>query len=302
MTVRPPQDDVVVRVGPVDTWRWVGPVLLVLAVTTVLVGALAGPVAVLRSGAVGLADAALTLAVAGPLLAVALWRRPGALRVVAVLAVMITCSRWALGLPEVFGTGLDWNWQGKTVEVLWLAALFLALGPWAREEAGLGLRPRPGWRAAGWVVVGLFAGFALLSLWNLADAGAPPDPMDTERFLFDVGHANLGEELLVRGAMLAVLDRACGTPWRFLGADVGWGLVLTTVWFGLWHGLVLTADGLVVDPVAVLSTGLVGLLLGWIQARSGSVWLAYAAHCAIEVGQDTGVMAWALLGGNAPLG
>lgn len=291
-----------VRLGPVDTWRWLGPVLLVLAAATVLVGMLAGPVAVLRSGGISLADAVITLVVVGPLLAVALWRRPGALRVVAVLAVLIACSRWALGLPEVFGAGLEWNWQGKTVELLWLAALFLALGPWAREEAGLGLRLRPGWRPAGWVVVGLFAGFALLTLWSLADAGASPAPMDTERFLFDVGHPNLVEELLVRGAMFAVLDRACGTPWRFLGADVGWGLVLTTLWFGLWHGLVLTGDGFVVDPVAILSTGLVGLLLGWVRARSGSVWLAYGAHCAVEVGQDAGVMAWAVLGGNVPLG
>ena len=290
------------RVGPVDTWRWVWPVLLVLAAATALVGVLVGPVAVLRSGAVGLADTAVTVAVVGPLLAVALWRRPGALRVVAVLAVLIACSRWAHGLPEAFGLGLEWNWQGKTVELLWLVALFLALGPWARDEAGLGLRPRPGWRPVGWFVVGLFVGFALLSVWNLADAGASPTPMDTERFLFDVGHPNLVEELLVRGAMLAVLDRACGTPWRFLGAQVGWGLVLTTLWFGLWHGLVVTADGLVVDPVAILSTGFIGLLLGWARARSGSVWLAYAAHCAVEVGQDTGVMAWALLGGNAPLG
>lgn len=302
MSTSPPQRVTAVRTGPVDTWRWLGPVLLVLAAATVLVGVVAGPVAVLRSGAIGLADTAITLAVVGPLLAVALWRRPGALRVVAVLAVLIACSRWAHGLPEAYGTGLEWNWQGKTVELLWLAALFLALGPWAREEAGLGLRLRAGWRPAGWVVVGLFGGFALLTLWSLADAGTAPAPMDTERFLFDVGHANLVEELLVRGAMLAVLDRACGTPWRFLGADVGWGLVLTSLWFGLWHGLVLTDDGFVVDPVAVLSTGLIGLLLGWVRARSGSVWLAYAAHCAVEVGQDAGVMAWAVLGGNAPLG
>jgi hypothetical protein len=271
-------------------------------VATVLVGVLAGPTAVLRAGGISLADAALTVVAVGPLLAVALWRRPGALRVVAVLAVLIACSRWAHSLPRVFAVELEYNWQGKTMELLWLVALFLALWPWAREEAGLGLRLKPGWRPAGWVVVGLFLGFALLFLWNYADAGTPHDPMDTERLVFDAAHPNLVEELLVHGAMLAVLDRACGTPWRFLGADVGWGLVLTSLWFGLWHGLVLSADGLVVDPVAILSTGLVGLLLGWVRLRSGSVWLAYAGHCTIELGQDAATMVWAMLGGNMPLG
>ena len=299
---RRPSRDTTALVGPVDTWRWLAPVLLVLAVAAVLVSLRAGPAAVLRSGAIGLADTAITVAVVAPLLAIALWRKPNALRVVVVLAVLILCSRWAHGLPRVFGTELDWNWQGKTVELLWLAALFLALWPWARDEAGLGLRLRPGSRPAVWVVVGIFAAFALLSLWYLADAGAPPAPVDTERLLFNVGHPNLVEELLVHGAMLAVLDRVCGTPWRFLGAPVGWGLVLTSLWFGLWHGFVLTGEGFVVDPVAIVSTGIAALMIGWVRLRSGSVWLAFAAHCVVEVGQDAGAMIWAVLGGAAPLG
>jgi len=244
----------------------------------------------------GVADAALTMVVVSPLLVLALRGRSGAARALVVLFLLIVCSRWALGLPRVGAfAALDWNWQGKTLELVWLAVLFAVLWRWARDEAGLGWGIRRGsGRQLASVIVGVFLISGALSLWAFADADAAHVLPSIERVLFDATHANLTEELLVRGAMLAVLDRVCGTPWRFFGAQVGWGLILTTVWFGLWHGLIFTPDGLMFDPGAIIATGIAGLLLGWIRARSGSVWLAYVAHCAPELGASAGQFVWAL--------
>lgn len=282
--------------GPVDTWRWVPGVLAVLVAAAVLVGVAAGARETVAVVGIGLADGMLSMLVAAPLLLLALRGRTGAWRVVCVLLLFILFSRWALVLPRVGPFAeLDWNWQGKTLELVWLAVLFAVLWRWAREEAGLawGVTRGTGLRVTV-VIVGVLVVASALTLWALADAGAPREPPTVERMLFDVAHANLTEELLMRGAMLAVLDRVCGTPWRFFGARVGWGLVITTAWFGLWHGLVLTGDGLLFDPGAILATGLAGLLLGWVRARSGSVWMAYLAHCAPEVGANTAQLIWAL--------
>lgn len=284
--------------GPEDTWAWLPWVLGVLVVASIGVASIAGLPQTLGAIGVGAADAALTMLVVAPVLVLALRGRAGGVRVLVVLFILIGCSRWALGLPRVgVFADLDWNWQGKTLELVWLAAMFAVLWRWARDEAGLGWGIRRGsGRQVTSVIVGVFVVAAALSLWALADAEAPRELPGVERVLFDATHANLTEELLVRGAMLAVLDRICGTPWRFFGAQVGWGLVLTTVWFGLWHGLVLTGEGLMFDPGALVATGLAGLLLGWVRARSGSVWLAYLAHCAPELGASAGQAAWAASG------
>ncbi|NJP67351.1 CPBP family intramembrane glutamic endopeptidase [Streptomyces spiramenti] len=285
--------------GPQDTPRWLPPVLLLLLAATLVVAGAAGAARTGAAVATAAADGLLTVVLVSPLLVIALRGVAGAARTVLALLALILCSRWALGLPRVgVFAPLEWNWQGKTLELLWLAALFVCLWRWARQEAGVRWSLEPGsGRAVAPVVVGVFLLSALLSLWALADQGGQADPVSVERLLFDMGHPNLTEELLVRGAMLAVLDRACGTPWRFLGARVGWGLVLTTSWFGLWHGAVLTGDGFVLDPGAIVATGAAGLLIGWVRARSGSLWPAYLAHCAPELGLGAATMVWAALSG-----
>lgn len=285
-------------IGPEDTWAWLPWVLGVLVLASIAIASIAGLSPTLVALGIGAADAVLTMLVVAPLLFLALRGRVGGMRTVVVLLVLIGCSRWALGMPRagVFAE-LDWNWQGKTLELVWLAVLFAVLWRWAQEEAGLGwgVHRGSGRPVAGTIAV-VFIVAAGLSLWAFADVDAPAVMPSVERVLFDSTHANLTEELLVRGAMLAVLDRVCGTPWRFFGAQVGWGLVLTTVWFGLWHGLVLTSDGLNFEPGAIVATGIAGLLLGWVRARSGSIWLAYAAHCAPELGADAGQLIWATTG------
>lgn len=264
-------------------------VLSVLIAASVATTMTVGGAETIAAMGTGFADGLLSMLVTAPLLFFALRGRRGAWRVVLVLLLFVLLSRWALGLPRLGAfADLQWNWQGKTLELIWLAVLFAMLWRWAREEAGLGWGVRQGTgRRVTTVIIIVFLVATALTLWALVDAGAPRDPPGIERVLFDASHANLTEELLVRGAMLAVLDRICGTPWRFFGAHVGWGLVITTVWFGLWHGLVLTGEGLVFDPGAIVATGLAGLLLGWVRARSGSVWMAYLAHCAPELGDST---------------
>jgi uncharacterized protein len=54
-------------------------------------------------------------------------------------------------------------------------------------------------------------------------------------FLFYLPFVGFGEEILYRGYIQSRLNQAFGTPWRFLGADWGWGIVLTSLLFGLLH-------------------------------------------------------------------
>ncbi|BBG05063.1 MULTISPECIES: CPBP family intramembrane glutamic endopeptidase [Pseudonocardia] len=271
--------------SPVDTARWVVPVLAVVGAGICLVTLIAGPAAFTAAGGPALLSGLLAVAVLAPLALFAARGRPGAGRALVVAGGLVVLTHVVHTLPRVgVFAGLDWNWQGKTLELLWLAVLLLVLHRWARTAAGL-RRPEPGTLGPALrLIVGWFLVVACLVAFSLADFG----PVDGERMLFDVAHPNLVEELLWRGVLLAVLDRALGAPWRFFGARVGWGLVLTSVGFGLGHGLLVTGEGLLFDPAAIVLTGFAGLLLGWVRAYTGSVWLAYLAHCAPEVGIAAG--------------
>lgn len=279
--------------SPVDTTRWVLPTLGVIAAMVVVVGLVAGPTELLPQMGNGAGSALLSVAVLTPIALLAARDRPRAGPALLASAGFVMISFVVLHLPSIgFFTGQDWNWQGKTFDLIWLTVLLVVLSRWAREDVGI-RRPRPGSLGpALWVIAVVFviqAGLVYLTV--TAGVSTFEGFQSLERLSFDITHANLVEELLWRGVLLALLDRALGTPWRFFGAQVGWGLVLTTVGFGLMHGLLMTDDGLVFSPSQILITGLFALIFGWVRARTGSVWLAYIAHCAPEIAIHAGVAA-----------
>lgn len=91
-----------------------------------------------------------------------------------------------------------------------------------------------------------------------------------------------GEELFFRGYVQSRLDAALGTPWRVLGANLGWGVVFTAALFGLVHAANPTLwyqgrfDFDARWGAATFASGL--LLFGWLRARTASVWPAVVVH------------------------
>jgi membrane protease YdiL (CAAX protease family) len=63
------------------------------------------------------------------------------------------------------------------------------------------------------------------------------------------------------------------------GAHIGWSAVVTSIVFGLWHGLDVSAHfkiSVEVAPMVIPSLG--GFVLAWCRARSGSLILPIVAH------------------------
>lgn len=288
--------------SPTDTPRWVLPALLPLtAVVTIY--------AVLDRGAMSavltsLGDASLWGAtlVAGLLVMVlvavvvgrtsAITRRElvAATAVAAGFVMLTSVSGRLLTLPLL--ADLEKNWQGKILDLLWVAVLFAVLHRWARTETGLRLRLEKGSaRPALSVVLGVLVLFIGLGMLAVATGEGADRPVGPEQLLWDATLPNLTEELIWRGAMLAVLDRAFPPSRRLLGAHMGWGAVITAMVFGLGHTILLGADGSwslsVAGGVFALA---MGLAFAWIRSRTGSIWPAFALHCAPELGADLGVI------------
>lgn len=291
-----------VPLSPADTPRWVLPALVPLITVVTIYAALdvGAMSAVLSSfgdatlwGATlvaGLLVMVLIAVIVGRTSAVTRRELVTATAVTAGFVMLTSVSGRLLTLPLL--ENLEKNWQGKILDLLWVAALFAVLHRWARTEAGLRLRLEEGSaRPALSVVLGVLVLFIGLGVLAVATGEGAVRPVGPEQLLWDATLPNLTEELIWRGAMLAVLDRAFPPSRRVLGARMGWGAVITAVVFALGHAILLGADGSwslsVAGGVFALA---MGVAFAWIRARTGSIWPAFALHCAPELGADLGVI------------
>jgi len=111
--------------------------------------------------------------------------------------------------------------------------------------------------------------------FSLARVGAAFDA-STGGTLLDLclGHLlviALPEEAFFRGYVQSSLDERWGTPHNLFGAQVGWGLVATSVVFALGHLLA-------VPYPARLAVFFPSLLFGWLRNRTGGVGASILFH------------------------
>lgn len=95
-------------------------------------------------------------------------------------------------------------------------------------------------------------------------------------YIFIVG---LGEELLFRGYLQSSFNRYFGKSFSIGNVRVGWGLFLSALLFGLMHALVVTPP---LWPWA-LFTFILGLLLGYIREKDGSILSAVLLHAMLDM-------------------
>lgn len=186
----------------------------------------------------------------------------------ALLVFSIILAAWA---------PLDkWASQALSLLVSLVAvALLMALAGWKRQEFGLRLTFNPG---TGRDVLRFLLPLMLVELvvlWALVPGGRTA----FESHLFQLTAPGLTEELAFRGVLLALLDRGFLRRVRILGADLGWGAVVSSLLFGLCHGLRVGADFHVVAKAALMAIPLAGgFVLAWCRARSGSLLLPILVH------------------------
>lgn len=90
------------------------------------------------------------------------------------------------------------------------------------------------------------------------------------------------EELLFRGYLQGKINLGLGKPWHWLGLRWGWGLVLSSILFGLWH--------LFLQPLS-LATGLqaawtilLGVMLGVVREKTGHIRVPSILHGVVNYG------------------
>lgn len=188
--------------------------------------------------------------------------------------------RHLLGLPDHF----DYR-PGEVVrESVYVAATLAAAGVavwWARRHGQAPPRIRLlsfGVRALV-ATLAVVLGMAVLTLaipaQVLGRVALPLARLSTELPLLGPAFALQGaaQELAFRGVLLGTLERSM-PPWL---ANAGQALL-----FGLAH-IAIPYEGPAASIVPV--TIALGLALGWVTQKTGSIWPAVVAHAVIEVGQ-----------------
>ena len=174
------------------------------------------------------------------------------------------------------------NWTGQLLLLLvGLAAMALLLSQagWTRADLGLRTTFRPG---TGRDVARYLLPLLLLELGVLGLL-VPGGPVSAEFVVFQFTAPGLIEELLMRGVLLALLDRALPDRVCVLGAELGWGAVVSSLFFGAAHGLRVGADlqlSFLLAPAVLPTVG--GFVLAWCRARSGSLLLPILVHSGLN--------------------
>lgn len=210
------------------------------------------------------------------------------------MAVFVLLSfglAWVISLPLWLGDGLESPLALPVAAVIMaapaIAAVVVVLGTrTAAPAAYLGLTAGVGWRTTLRFALLGAVGATLVSLGAVLVAAA-------------AGWTTLGLSAGSTGELVLLPLMALGVAIPAVGEEIGWrgflqqelsalgtwpSLVLTGVFWGLWHApLVLlgynygTTDPLVLVPM-VVTTILMGILIGWLRMRTDSVYPGALAH------------------------
>ena len=183
------------------------------------------------------------------------------------------------GIPRIPG---HYNWTGKALELLVCSAtILLLIGAcgWDRREFGLTTAFNKGTAKDVLRYLLPVLAFETIALWFLV----PGQTLGFEDHLFQLTAPGLTEELAFRGILMALLDRAFVDRRLVLGAHLAWSAVVSSILFGLWHGLDVNAHlqvSLELAPMVIPLLG--GVVLAWCRARSGNLLLPFLAHAGMN--------------------
>lgn len=206
--------------------------------------------------------------------AIVSWRqfRPlwfvGALDLYLVYDFLVT--RCFFALPN-FPPDSMWNWGGKTLSLVGMLVI-ATLPVLGYRRSGLRLSQNPGAKSALLLMVVLSALY-----FYLAISGADGRD-DWETIAFQWSMPGFDEEVFYRGVLLLAMNEAFRGRVLVMGAQIGYGGLLTSVLFGLAHGMSYSEGAYAFDTTMFLITGAPSLLLLWMRERTGSVLMPIIAH------------------------
>lgn len=167
------------------------------------------------------------------------------------------------------------NWSGKLYSIIFtLTVLYFSRRMLSFKEIGLTLQQEKG------SVLPCTAVILALSAWaTMVGTSSPKGDFDAFTLIYLAIMPALNEELVYRGCLLGILDKLMPSRINFLGAQIGWGVIVTSILFSLLHGFSLDHTlSLHIEAIALTNSFISGLIFAWLRERSGSLVMPMIAH------------------------
>jgi uncharacterized protein len=162
-------------------------------------------------------------------------------------------------------TGLKWNWFGKLLSIAF-SGVVLACSPWLRRNVGLRWRQAPGSLKLSIVCFAIFLCCAIAMGFAM-----PRTPFSADTLAFQFLIPAIDEELLLRGIMLALLERAFGQSPMSCRPRFGYASLITSVIFGGAHALSVQQGVWQFSALIFVITTLWAAVAALVRTRSGSL-------------------------------
>lgn len=201
--------------------------------------------------------------------------RAAALAAIAMLVVWVI----VFAVPHIGPfAGIAPHWQANSLGIAVCVAVMLGVPGLSPHRVGLGAPSSGAWRPV--ITIGLGA----IILQVIIGPMMGPTLPTVENIAFQLTVSNVFEELWFRGVLWALVAAAVPGAVRIGRVRASGALIVTSVIFGLVHGVVVHPDeGLALDVVYVLASGVAGVVLGWLREQAGSIWPPVVLHTIINV-------------------
>lgn len=184
-----------------------------------------------------------------------------------------------------FWTFIRSPWQAMVLEAACALAFIVATRSVSR--AGLTFRiSNQAWRSSllvtGMTLLFVVARSQLVRLLGVGPADATPIML--EYLVYQLTMPGIAEELCYRGVIQPRLNASLGRPWEILGAQVGWGWVITSVVFWGTHAFRVGPTMHLSFYWPTLTMQLIaGFVFGWVRERTDSVFPPMLTHNLVNV-------------------
>lgn len=171
---------------------------------------------------------------------------------------------------------LQFNWFGKCLAVVW-AVLFLAFGPLSFQDAGV-RKPRPSSSKSAAIVVAVLAAVAFIAHWFLSSG----TPRSAEMLLYQLTMPAIAEELVFRGLLFAILERAFREATQATRWWQSRSVWVTALAFALFHGWSVSHGSFQFNAAAFALPFVFGVIAGALRKRTGSLLFPVVLHSVVN--------------------
>ncbi len=173
---------------------------------------------------------------------------------------------------------LQMNWQGKVNSYILAFTFFFFYRKFPIDEYGFTLKQKENSHK---YFLKILIGFTLFALIysHLIERYSS----EIENILFQLTMPSIVEEIVFRGILLGLLNQVFIKSFRIGKTYFGMGVIITSILFGLWHGLSIdTSLGFNLYWVPLIYTTVIGFILALIKERTGSILGPIILHIVIN--------------------